>query len=100
MDQTGLGLTTDQAVLLGKLLPNFDYPDRFCRFCDAKMQLEQAVHIDPPSDFKAVYFCMNRKCGCFDLEARKAFCLIYYSSDRAEQLLYSSRIWMPVEKKD
>lgn len=82
--------------VLGGKLPGFDYPEKFCRFCEREMKLDQAAHVSQePHLYKAVYFCLNNNCGAYDEAARKCYVRVYYSDPQAEKLLYGFRIWMP-----
>jgi hypothetical protein len=66
---------------LGRIIKNFPYPERFCPFCDQPLKMVDAVHVqDQPETYKALYICLNDKCGAYDEPARKAYAMVYYSS--------------------
>lgn len=81
----------------GNLIPHtidgFPYPEKFCRFCERELTLEQAIHLSEPEHFKALYICHNRECGAFDEPAHKAYAYVYYSDTEAWQALELQRIW-------
>lgn len=80
--------------LLGKPIPNFPYPDKYCTYCNKKCQLVDAIHVaKSPEIYKALYICMNDKCEAFDEPARKAYAKVYYSSEEAYDQLELHRIF-------
>lgn len=71
-----------------RIIPGFPYPVRYCPFCEAILKIYRAVHImDQEENFKAVMICDNQECGSYDLEAKEAYCRVYYSSQFAYETL-------------
>ena len=80
--------------LIGRIIPNFPYPDKYCTYCNRKCQLVDAIHmVSDPASYKALYICKNDKCEAFDEPARKAYAKVYYSTQEAYDNLEIHRIW-------
>lgn len=74
--------------LIGRVIPKFPYPERFCPYCDQPLTLEKAIHVyDRPEHYKAIFICRNKKCEVFDEPAKKAYAKVYYSTPWAAEKL-------------
>ena len=72
---------------------NFPYPQRFCPFCERELSLMEAIHVQENlEDFKALFICLNNKCGAYDEAAGQAYSRVYYSSNEAYASLEQARI--------
>lgn len=79
--------------LLAQTRTNFPYKELFCPFCEGRLTLVEAIHIEKELEhYKGLYICFNEKCGAYDEDARKAYVKIYYSSQEAYYTLDSYRI--------
>lgn len=85
--------------ILGRIIPGFRYPERHCSYCQQKLNLMQAAHLENMTQYKAVFMCQNPKCGAYDEEGHKAYVRVYYSTPEAEAQLWRYRIYMPRPKK-
>lgn len=84
--------------LVHKVIDFFPYPERNCPFCEQKLKIFTAIHIqDSMHDYKVVYMCDNKNCGSFDEEAGKRYARVYYSSPEAFKQL--ELIFIPDPRK-
>lgn len=89
-----------QQGLLSKKIDFFPYPERFCPFCERTLECVDAIHISREQEhYKALYMCMNDQCGAFDMEAKKAYARIYFSSEEAYRILQGKLIYTDKRKQ-
>jgi|TARA_Y100000034_G_scaffold132590_1_gene195963 hypothetical protein len=83
--------------IMGNIIKGFPYTERRCPYCDKKLILANAVHIQKnPEHYKAVYIDGNINCPVYDEGAKKCYSKIYYSSDNAFSMLHN--IKFPVKR--
>lgn len=71
-------------MLLGRVIKDFPYPTKTCPFCNAILQVVNAIHYENDKyHFKALYLDPNPNCPVYDEGVRKAYARIYYSSEEA-----------------
>lgn len=71
-----------------KVYSNFPYTIRYCPYCERQLTVHRALHIrDEMEHYKAVLICLNPKCEAYDEEAREAYVRVYYSSEKAYNIL-------------
>lgn len=86
--------------LLGKMIPSFNYPVRWCPYCEHELTVIDAIHItEDPLHYKTLYICKNNDCQAYDEAARSAYARVYYSSEEAYAILETQRIYYANEKK-
>lgn len=86
--------------VVGRIIKDFPYPERFCPYCERPLVLQKAAHIDLHEEFfKAVYYCLNESCEAYDEPARKCYALVYYSDKIAQRALETIPIIMPERKR-
>jgi hypothetical protein len=74
------------ATFFPKVIDGFQYPKRYCPFCEHQCNVVNALHrLDHPEIFKAIFMCENPKCEAYDLEVKKCYVRVYYSSEEALQ---------------
>lgn len=84
-------------MILGRIIPDFPYPEKLCPYCNAKLKVVNAVHYEQDKyHFKALYLDPNPKCPVYDEGARKAYARIYYSSEEAFE--YYRDVKIPVQR--
>lgn len=87
--------------LIGRIIPSFPYAERYCRFCERELFLDDAIHIqDEPAHYKALYKCENPRCSAFDEDSKSQYVRVYYSSDEAFRKLETHAIHYNVVNKD
>src|SRR5690349_561808 len=88
-----------QAQGFGKVIDGFPYIERYCPYCERKMTLVNAIHIqDDPMHYKAVLICMYHLCPHMDRDpCGDAYVRIYYSSQYAADELTRTllKYWRP-----
>lgn len=84
-------------MLMGRVIPDFPYPEKLCPYCNAKLVVVNAVHWhEDPYQFKAVYLDPNPKCPIYDEEALQAYARVYYTSEDAFN--YFRDVQIPVQR--
>lgn len=84
-------------MILGRVIPDFPYPEKLCPYCNAKLKVVNAIHYEQDKyHFKALYLDPNPKCPVYDEGARKAYARIYYSSEEAFE--YYRDVKIPVQR--
>lgn len=84
-------------MLMGRVIPDFPYPEKLCPYCNAKLVVVNAIHWhEDPYQFKAVYLDPNPKCPVYDEDALKAYARIYYTSEDAFN--YFRDVQIPVQR--
>lgn len=84
-------------MILGRIIPDFPYPEKLCPYCNAKLKVVNAIHYEQDKyHFKALYLDPNPKCPVYDEGARKAYARIYYSSEEAFE--YYRDVKIPVQR--
>lgn len=84
-------------MILGRIIPDFPYPTKTCPYCNAILQVVNAIHWDQDQyQYKALYLDPNPKCPVYDEGAMKAYARIYYSSEDAFE--YFRDIKIPVQR--
>jgi hypothetical protein len=87
-------------VILPHKYQDFPYPSRNCPFCEKELIVVNAIHAtNEPYIFKAIYLCLDRNCGCFDLEARSAYSRVYYSCNEALEAFETIMLKYSIEVK-
>lgn len=84
-------------MILGRVIPDFPYPEKLCPYCNAKLTVVNAIHYSEDKyHFKALYLDPNPRCPVYDEGAMKAYARIYYSSEEAFE--YFREIKIPVQR--
>ena len=84
-------------MIMGKVIKDFPYPDKRCPYCNAKLQVVNAIHYEnDPYHFKALYLDPNPRCSVYDEGAMQAYARIYYSSEEA--YWYYGDVKIPVQR--
>jgi hypothetical protein len=82
-----LGLDKNKDIpglIMGRVLPNFPYPDKECPYCYQKLKVVNAIHWEEDMyQYKALYLDPNPNCPVYDEGARKAYARIVYSTEQA-----------------
>jgi hypothetical protein len=75
------------APVMSRVIPGYSYPERFCPYCERKVQVINAIHAEGDEEvYKAIMVCMNDECGAFDEPAKKAYLRVYYSCELAREM--------------
>lgn len=86
-------------MLIGRVIPDFPYPEKICPYCFKKLIVVNAVHWhEDRYQYKALYLDPNPDCPVYDEGARKAYARIYYSSEDAYSAFHNVKI--PVQRWD
>lgn len=83
-------------MIIGRVIPDFPYPEKICPFCFKKLVVVNAVHYEDKYHFKALYLDSNPNCPVYDEGARKAYAKVYYSSEEAFE--YFRDVKIPVQR--
>lgn len=84
---------------MGRIIPGFPYPRRFCSYCEQDLELQSAIHVQGEEHYyKALYYCTNENCGAYDEEAGMTYARVYYSDQEAFKRLETQKIWYPTRK--
>jgi len=83
-------------MILGRVIPDFPYPEKICPYCFKKLVVVNAIHYEDKYHFKALYLDPNPKCPIYDEGARVAYAKIYYSSEEAFE--YYRDVKIPVQR--
>jgi len=83
-------------MIIGRVIPDFPYPEKICPYCFKKLVVVNAIHYEDKYHFKALYLDSNPKCPVYDEGARKAYAKIYYSSEEAFE--YYRDVKIPVQR--
>jgi hypothetical protein len=71
-------------LIMGRVLPDFPYPDKECPYCYQKLKVVNAIHWEEDMyQYKALYLDQNPDCPVYDEGARKAYARIVYSTEQA-----------------
>lgn len=82
-------------MILGRIIPDFPYPEKICPYCMKKLVLVNAIHYENDKyHYKALYLDPNPNCPVYDEGAMKAYARVYYSSE--ESFEYFRDIKIPV----
>jgi hypothetical protein len=80
----GLNSQNIPGLIMGRVLPNFPYPDKECPYCYQKLKVVNAIHWEEDMyQYKALYLDPNPDCSVYDEGARKAYARIVYSTEQA-----------------
>jgi hypothetical protein len=84
-------------MLIGRVIPDFPYPDKTCPYCNTMLQIVNAIHYENDKyHYKALYLDPNPKCPVYDEGAKKAYARVYYSSEEAFE--YFRDVKIPVQR--
>ena len=84
-------------MILGRVIPDFPYPDKSCPYCNKLLTVVNAIHYENDKyHYKALYLDPNPRCPVYDEEAKKAYARVYYSSEEAFE--YFRDIKIPVQR--
>lgn len=73
-----------QEIVMGRLIENFPYPEKFCPYCFKLLKIVNAIHWEKDiQQYKALYLDANPECPVYEEGARKAYARIVYSSEDA-----------------
>jgi len=71
-------------LIMGRVLPDFPYPDKECPYCYQKLKVVNAIHWEEDMyQYKALYLDPNPNCLVYDEGTRKAYARIVYSTEQA-----------------